>query len=112
MSGTDSHTANELNLGEFTFYKDERGALCCRRHGLEWRDFLGDHAITALFDYAQRSETRRTESAPSATVPPGWKLVCEKCGANQGEACGWPAKCEASAVTEIGAPVVKDADGG
>jgi len=42
-----------LKLGEFLFYKDEAGVLHCKRHGQDWREFLGDHAITALFDYAQ-----------------------------------------------------------
>ena len=28
-----------------------------------------------------------------ATVPEGYKLVCEKCGADQGDKCGWPSNC-------------------
>ena len=27
------------------------------------------------------------------TVPQGWKLVCEKCGADYGTTCGWPSNC-------------------
>lgn len=27
-------------------------------------------------------------------IPNGWKLVCEKCGADYDSPCGWPAKCE------------------
>lgn len=34
----------------------------------------------------------RSESA--AYEPPlGWKLVCEKCGIDQGDHCGWPSNC-------------------
>jgi hypothetical protein len=44
--------ANGLKLGEFLFYKDDKGILRCLRHGQVWRDFLGDHAVTALFNHA------------------------------------------------------------
>jgi hypothetical protein len=38
--------------GKYEFYKDEKGILHCKRYGKEWRDFVGDKAVTALFDYA------------------------------------------------------------
>jgi hypothetical protein len=31
-------------------------------------------------------------------IPEGWKLVCEKCGADTSGPCGWPNNCLAGLV--------------
>lgn len=36
-------------LNKYTFYK-KGPTLYCLRYGEEWRDFIGDKAVTALFD--------------------------------------------------------------
>jgi|WetSurMetagenome_2_1015567.scaffolds.fasta_scaffold320373_2 hypothetical protein len=38
--------------GKYHFYEDEKGTLYCKRYGDDWRDFLGDHAVSLLFDRA------------------------------------------------------------
>ncbi len=44
---------NQISLedGKYLFYKVD-GLLKCQRYREDWREFLGDHAVTALFDYA------------------------------------------------------------
>ncbi len=43
-----------------------------------------------LLEHARRMELQ----APRAEeLPPGWKMVCEKCGADRDSACGWPTNC-------------------
>jgi hypothetical protein len=64
--------ANGLKLGEFLFYKDDKGILRCLRHGQVWRDFLGDHAVTALFNHA--ISVAQSEKASSGWVPIGERL--------------------------------------
>lgn len=59
-----SGEANGLKLGEFLFFKDERGILRCHRHGLPWRDFIGDHAINSLFDHALRETVSERGTLP------------------------------------------------
>lgn len=41
-----------LEDGKYEFYEKEPGILACKRYGEEWREFLGDKAIYALFQYA------------------------------------------------------------
>lgn len=35
--------------GKYKFYIDELGVLRCLRNGENWRDFIGDNAVLALF---------------------------------------------------------------
>lgn len=35
--------------GKYRFYIDELNVLRCSRHGENWRDFIGDNAVLALF---------------------------------------------------------------
>lgn len=44
-----------LGDGKYHFYLDQRGVLCCDRHGSKWREFLGDHAVHLLFEEANSS---------------------------------------------------------
>lgn len=41
-----------INLcdNKYIFYTDEDGSLYCKRNGEDWRDFIGDKAVSALFD--------------------------------------------------------------
>lgn len=43
---------NELILenGKYRFYKPDGVTLVCDRYGQPWREFIGDKAVTALFD--------------------------------------------------------------
>jgi len=43
----------EINLydGKYTFKEQEDGSLICLRYGEKWRDFIGDNAVHALFNY-------------------------------------------------------------
>lgn len=48
-----------LCSGKYEFYVDrDNHALFCKRHGQDWRDFVGDKAVRALFDYAEELEKR------------------------------------------------------
>ena len=38
-----------LDDGKYRFYKEDH-LLLCERYGEKWRDFLGDHAVTGLFN--------------------------------------------------------------
>ena len=42
--------------GKYRFVLEARGTLCesvyCERYGEAWQDFTGDHAVSALFNYA------------------------------------------------------------
>ena len=40
-----------LEEGKYIFYKDNKGIIHCDRYGEEWRDFIGDKAVSALFDF-------------------------------------------------------------
>lgn len=42
--------------------------------------------MVALHAYASRPEA-------NYEPPTGWELRCEKCGRQQGMACGWPSNC-------------------
>jgi len=41
-----------LESGKYAFRKDAAGLLRCDRYAESWRDFLGDKAVSALFDHA------------------------------------------------------------
>jgi hypothetical protein len=41
-----------LEDGKYKFEKHEDGSLICKRYGENWREFIGDNAVHALFDYA------------------------------------------------------------
>lgn len=41
-----------LSDGKYAFWKDEAGNLFCKRYGEAWREFVGDNAVTTLFDFA------------------------------------------------------------
>lgn len=45
--------------------------------------------------YVRALKNAAPRSAGADDVPEGWKLVCEKCGADRYGPCGWPANCEA-----------------
>jgi len=51
-----------LDNGKYTFAKDQRGMLTCDRYGEAWREFLGDHAVTALFDEVERLRAELAEA--------------------------------------------------
>ncbi len=40
----------ELSDGKYTFYESNH-ILKCHRYGEPWREFTGDNAVHALFDY-------------------------------------------------------------
>ena len=42
-----------LSDGKYMFYKDDH-TLFCDRYGEAWRSFLGDNAVTILFDECMR----------------------------------------------------------
>ena len=47
-----------LTDGKYTFRKGSKGDLIADRYGQEgWREFLGDKAVGALFDYALELQT-------------------------------------------------------
>ena len=46
------------------------------KHAAEWHHYV-------------LAETSLSETA----TPEGWKLVCEQCGCDQSEGCGWPMDC-------------------
>ena len=48
----------ELEDGKYTFRRDLKGAVTCLRHGAEWREFLGDKAVSALVDRVLELERR------------------------------------------------------
>lgn len=41
-----------LEDGKYEFYEEKPGVIKCKRYGKEWRDFIGDNAVYALFQYA------------------------------------------------------------
>lgn len=41
-----------LESGKYTFRQDAEGRLYADRYDEAWREFVGDKAISALFDYA------------------------------------------------------------
>jgi len=49
--------------GKYKFYIDELNVLRCLRNGENWRDFIGDNAVLALFreclDYQKGVEWER-----------------------------------------------------
>ena len=42
--------------GKYEFYM-QNDSLYCRRYGEEWRQFVGDNAVRALFDLALELQT-------------------------------------------------------
>lgn len=58
-----------LEEGKYTFYLSDTGTLLCDRYHLkEWREFLDDKAVHALFDEVMRlrEENRRLAKWPLA----------------------------------------------
>jgi hypothetical protein len=51
----------KLCNGKYEFYRDVAGVLC-KRHGEPWRDFIGDKAVNALFEYALQLEHELSEA--------------------------------------------------
>lgn len=47
-----SNITLNLQNEKYTFIKNDQGLLTCNRYGEPWREFLGDKAVAALFDYA------------------------------------------------------------
>lgn len=47
-----------LEAGKYNFFKDATGLLRCYRYGEPWREFLGDKAVSALFDRCQELEAQ------------------------------------------------------
>lgn len=47
-----------LENGKYHFHLDENYILKCYRNGEEWRDFIGDKAIYALFLHAVELQDR------------------------------------------------------
>lgn len=47
----------KLCEGKYEFYK-ENHSVHCKRYGEVWRDFIGDGAVLALFDYAEDLEEK------------------------------------------------------
>lgn len=46
-----------LEDGKYEFVmRESDGVLLCRRHGQEWREFVGDKAVTALFQRCRELE--------------------------------------------------------
>jgi hypothetical protein len=41
-------------IGKYEFYEDENGTLHCKRDGREWRTFVDDNAVIALFKHTRR----------------------------------------------------------
>lgn len=41
-----------LEDGKYKFIEEKPGLLVCYRYGEKWREFIGDKAIYALFQYA------------------------------------------------------------
>ena len=50
MKSTNFDIGVRVGDGKYTFYTDEQNVLHCNRYGEEWRDFIGDNAISALYD--------------------------------------------------------------
>ncbi len=49
----------KLENGKYEFYIHTDGALYCLRHGEDWREFVGDHAVHLLFLEALRGTKER-----------------------------------------------------
>lgn len=43
--------------GKYTFISNN-GVMSCLRYGEQWKDYIGDKAVGALFDYAKELEDR------------------------------------------------------
>lgn len=59
-----------LEDGKYVFFKDTEGLVYCHRYGKPWREFLGDKAVSALFDYAlnlKQGESRQYVLKPLCT---------------------------------------------
>jgi hypothetical protein len=49
----------KLRDGKYEFYVDGRGVLKCARYeDREWRDFVGDNAVLALFRRCEELQSR------------------------------------------------------
>lgn len=59
-----------LEDGKYVFFKDTEGLVYCHRYDKPWREFLGDKAVSALFDYAlnlKQGEPRQYVLKPLCT---------------------------------------------
>lgn len=56
--------------GKYTFrYNEKTAEFTCLRNGTEWRDFIGDKAVFALFESLERARERLTDrSAVTLTI--------------------------------------------
>ena len=50
-----------LANGRYRFYTGRKHVLRCDKEGKEWRNFLGDNAVTELFSYALEKESEVKE---------------------------------------------------
>ena len=54
----------------------------------------GQEPLDAWARFARQLERELAAAQSASGEPPaGYKLVCEKCGADQGDKCGWPSNC-------------------
>lgn len=58
VSSQAGENMNELILedGKYKFVEEKPGILVCYRYGVRWREFIGDKAVYALFEYALQKE--------------------------------------------------------
>lgn len=56
-----------LDDGKYRFYKEDSGNLYCYRNEIAWRDFIGDHAVTELFNECLELRKELAESRKSLT---------------------------------------------
>lgn len=53
-----------LYEGKYTFFVDKEGNLRCKRYDdVNWREFIGDKAVYALFDKCLELEKKLNESS-------------------------------------------------
>jgi hypothetical protein len=66
MAMTHPENINTITLedGKYAFYKDSNGLVHCLRYGDPWREFLGDKAVSALFDHCQELREKQPVAPP------------------------------------------------
>ena len=73
MSENNDSTSIRLEDGKYTFRRDSKGFLTADRYDQQrWRDFIGDKAVAALFDYALALRESLFATA-------GEKCICQEC---------------------------------
>jgi len=73
MSENNDSTSIRLEDGKYTFRRDSRGFLSADRYDQQrWRDFIGDKAVCALFDYALALRERLFAITDE-------KCICQEC---------------------------------